>query len=80
MELLKDEADFFRAKARQGVAGKRGDFLPVQQSRGRTVGVSSPPRIFSSVLLPEPEGPITATHSPFSTVNETWWSALNDGP
>ena len=31
VELLKDEADFLRAKAGQRVAGKRGDFLPVER-------------------------------------------------
>src|SRR4029077_592486 len=32
------------------------------------VSVSSPPRILISVVLPEPEGPMRATHSPELTV------------
>src|SRR5215472_831390 len=34
-------------------------------------GCSSPPRIESSVLLPQPEGPTIATTSPAPTVNDT---------
>src|SRR5438045_6676058 len=39
------------------------------------VSVSSPPRILISVVLPEPEGPIRATHSPAAILNETPFSA-----
>ena len=35
------------------------------------VGESSPPRMLMSVVLPEPEGPMMAIHSPSSMVKET---------
>src|SRR6478672_13241341 len=35
------------------------------------VSVSSPPRILISVVLPDPDGPINATHSPAAMLNET---------
>ena len=40
------------------------------------VGVSSPPSRFSSVDLPQPLGPMTATNSPGSTVRSTSSSAV----
>ena len=40
------------------------------------VGLSSSPRMFSSVDLPHPEGPIIATNSPSSTLNVTLSSAI----
>src|SRR6202008_551195 len=55
-------------------------------------GCNSPPRIDSSVLLPQPEGPTIATTSPAPTVNDTssstssapkrWliWSAIKSIP
>ena len=39
------------------------------------VGVSSAPTIFSSVLLPEPDSPTTATYSPLGTEKLTFFSA-----
>ena len=40
-----------------------------------SVGVSTPPRICSRVLLPEPDGPMMATNCPFGTVKDTSSSA-----
>src|SRR3954466_15362119 len=40
------------------------------------LGVSTPPRMCSSVDLPEPEGPTMATNSPFSTLKLTSSMAL----
>src|SRR5262245_983469 len=40
------------------------------------LGVSTPPRMCSSVDLPEPEGPTMATNSPFSTLKLTRSMAL----
>src|SRR5487761_683442 len=45
-----------------------------------SVGASKQPRILSKVLLPEPDGPITATHSPLEIDRDTLLSALTDGP
>ena len=44
------------------------------------LGESTPPRMFISVLLPDPEGPITAIHSPLSTANETPFKAATEAP
>src|SRR3954467_13559357 len=44
-------------------------------STAPSLGVSSPPARLSSVDLPEPLGPITATSSPGATVRLTWCSA-----
>ena len=40
------------------------------------VGLSSDARIFSNVVLPEPDSPIMATYSPCSTEKETFDSAV----
>src|SRR5688572_17188114 len=40
------------------------------------VGVSTPPKMCSSVDLPEPEDPTMATNSPFSTLKLTSFRAL----
>src|SRR5262245_58528273 len=42
-----------------------------RSSAAPLLGRSSPPRIESSVLLPQPEGPTIATTSPARTVKET---------
>ncbi len=42
--------------------------------RRRSSG-SSPAMRFSVVVLPQPEGPTSATNSPSSTVSETWFTA-----
>src|SRR5215467_12463317 len=36
--------------------------------------------MFSSVLFPDPEGPVTAIHSPRSTLKEVWLSAYTAVP
>src|SRR5215469_10496453 len=41
-----------------------------------SVGRSRQPIRFTSVLLPEPEGPVTATHSPATIENDAWSSAF----
>src|SRR5579875_1612696 len=45
-----------------------------------SVGASRQPRMLSKVLLPEPDGPITATHSPREIDKDTLLSALMDEP
>src|SRR5262249_16911431 len=42
-----------------------------RHSAAPALGCNRPPRIESSVLLPQPEGPTIATTSPAPTVNET---------
>src|SRR5260370_42150152 len=42
-----------------------------RNSEATALGWNSPPRIESSVLLPQPEGPTIATTSPDRTVNDT---------
>ena len=47
-----------------------------RQSRSRpSLGSSNPATIFSSVLLPQPEGPSSVTNSPSATVRSTGCSA-----
>ncbi|OLD37219.1 MAG: hypothetical protein AUI57_11715 [Candidatus Rokubacteria bacterium 13_1_40CM_2_68_8] len=43
-------------------------------------GTSSPPRRFSSVVLPEPLGPMNATKSPASTSRFNPWSTWISSP
>ena len=40
------------------------------------VGLSSSPRMFNSVDLPQPDGPMTAMNSPSVTSNETLFRAM----
>ena len=47
---------------------RKSSSSPLKATRP-SLGRSSPPRIFSSVLLPEPLGPVMATASPSSRVN-----------
>ena len=44
------------------------------------VGLSIQPIMFIIVLFPLPEGPIMATHSPFSTVRLTFCNAFTVPP
>ncbi len=39
------------------------------------VGFNAVARIFKSVVLPEPDGPIIAMHSPAPATKDTWFSA-----
>ena len=63
MELLEDESDFLRAVADQIVFTELRQ-IDIIHNHVPDVSVSSPPRILISVVLPLPEGPINATHSP----------------
>ena len=72
---LKDEADVVGTPARQlavrhrrdfGIADRRSRYLPSARSR--------PPIRFSSVVLPEPDGPMTATKSPSGISRSSWCS------
>ena len=64
MKLLEDEADFFGAVADQSdVSESLARSMPSTMTRPE-VSVSRPPRTLMSVVLPEPDGPISATHSP----------------
>ena len=64
VEELEDESDL--AAAQPGAARLAGlvDALAVQARSRPLVGGSRPPRRFSSVDLPQPLGPVTATNSP----------------
>ena len=62
---------------RSRVARSSDSSLIVSPSRitSPVVGRSRPPRTWSNVDLPEPDGPIRATNSPAWTVSETPRSA-----
>ena len=60
---LEDEADVLRAPARQLAARQRAD-VRAADFDPPPVGWSSPPIRLSSVVLPEPDGPISARKSP----------------
>ena len=62
---LEDEADVPRAPARRAAPPRQlVDALAADLDRCPPVGVSSPPIRLSSVVLPEPDGPISARKSP----------------
>ena len=63
MEGLKDNADMFAAKARQRVLAELAQIFAGTDDRAG-VGRSSPVITISSVDLPEPDGPSSATASP----------------
>ena len=75
MELLEDEAHGLGAKAGQLGAASTGGVHAVDAHRA-LVAWSRQPRMFSSVVLPEPEGPMMAIHSPASAVKLTRSSAF----
>ena len=52
-----------------------GDLLPVEQDRARRVSACSPAIDHSSVVLPQPDGPMTQTNSPSRTSIENRSSA-----
>ena len=57
-----------------------GHILAVQNSTGGAVGSAArPARIFSKVVLPQPEGPTSATNSPAATSKLTSETARNSG-
>jgi hypothetical protein len=69
---LEDEAD--RLGSIRGGTAELVDAEAVDDDRAAS-GVSSAPIRFSSVLLPDPEAPVSATSSPGSTANEISRSA-----
>ena len=74
VEELEDEADARAAQRRERVVVQRAQVGVAKQTLP-LVGRSSPPSKYSSVLLPEPLGPIIATNSPGSTLRLTPRSA-----
>ena len=74
VEELEDEAGPVAAQPGRRVVGQLADRLALEDDLAG-VGRSSPPSSWRSVLLPEPDGPISATNSPASTVSETPRSA-----
>jgi hypothetical protein len=69
-ELLEHHAQPVRAQAADEALGQPLDGGPATRTEP-DVGRSSPAARFSSVVLPEPDGPTTATNSPLWTSSET---------
>ena len=65
---LEHEADVVAAPVRQLARARAGRCAGRRPRSRRRDGVSRPPMRFSSVVLPEPDGPISATKSPFVDV------------
>ena len=63
-----------RRKAARSPSGMVSRFLP-DKSTSPAVGLSRAARIFSRVVLPEPDSPMMATYSPGSTEKFTFCSA-----
>ena len=63
IEALKNEADLLIANARTRVVRQPADVFAVELVGPRS-NVSSRPAMFRNVVLPEPDGPVTATNSP----------------
>src|SRR3546814_99514 len=74
VEALEDEADLVVAQLAARIVGHAADVLPVEQV-GAPVNVSSRPAILRKVVLPEPDGPVTATNSPSRTCRSSERSA-----
>jgi hypothetical protein len=68
--VLEDEPDAAVAEAGELLLGEARGILPARATVP-DVGLSSAPRIASSVLLPLPDGPITQTDSPGASAIET---------
>ena len=68
------------AELRRRVVAEPADRRRRRGRPRRSVGRSSPPRRWRSVLLPEPDGPITATNSPGSTASDTPRTASTSAP
>ena len=67
IEALEDEADLPVADARALVVVEPADVGAVQDVAARSSAASSRPAMLRKVVLPEPDGPVTETNSPFST-------------
>ena len=78
-ELLEDEPDPAGAQRRELPVGQARDVQPGDPARVPALGRSSVPIRCSSVDLPEPDGPTTATSSPAVTVRLTSRSAVTGG-
>ena len=74
VERLEDEPRPVAPQPRGLVVGQLAEILAFERDLP-DVGRSRPPRTWSSVDLPEPDGPISATNSPASTDSETPRSA-----
>ena len=76
VEVLEDEAELAEPDVGQATLGEGGDARSRRDGSSRSVGRSSAPIIESSVVLPEPDGPMMRTTSPGSTSRLT---AANGG-
>jgi ribosomal protein L18E len=66
-QLLKSAIIMLERKGRKektGIWRDAAEYLSSGTATWPEVNVSSPPRILMSVVFPEPDGPINATHSP----------------
>src|SRR5208337_1281838 len=70
----------FSARKRASSLVRRLDSSQPSTLTSPRVGESRQPRTLSRVLLPEPDGPITAIHSPFSTLKVMPRSASTESP
>ena len=68
--ILKHETDFLVAERRE-VPGRQAEGFVPPSVTVPVVGGSSAPRMYSSVLLPLPDGPMIAAASPGANVSET---------
>ena len=75
VELLKHESDLLVADLGQFVAVELADTLMPSSRYVPEVGLSRQPRMFISVDLPDPDGPMMATNSPRSISSEMPFSA-----
>ena len=79
VERLEDEADLAVADVREIVEVAGSDLLAVQLVRTGAGVESRQPMMLSSVVLPEPEGPMTTVNSPRSMSRSTPLSAGTSG-
>src|SRR5208337_1804496 len=70
----------FSARKRARSLARRRDSSRPSTVTWPLVGESRQPRILSRVLLPEPDGPMTATHSPLSTLKVMPRNASTESP
>ena len=75
VERLEDEPGPVAAQPRGPVVGQLADDLALEDRPRRSSGRSRPPSSWRSVLLPLPDGPMSATNSPAATDRETPRSA-----
>ena len=75
VEVLEDEADLLVAHLGQVVEVAVADVDAVEHVAAPAVARSRQPMMLSSVVLPEPDGPVTTVNSPRSTARSTPRSA-----